>query len=51
MGISHEERTAAEPRENCIHSVILNEIKTVNESIRLLLKIPEGKTINARALT
>ncbi|KAF2234302.1 ferredoxin reductase-like protein [Viridothelium virens] len=34
--LSHEERTAAEPREDGLHPVKLNRIEQVNESIRLL---------------
>ena len=41
--IPHEERTAAEPREHCIHKVILDRIEEVNTSIRLLkLKMHNG---------
>ena len=36
MSTSHEERTAAEPRDNAIHDVILSEIVNVNDDIRLL---------------
>lgn len=36
MSTSHEERTAAEPRDNAIHDVVLSEIINVNHDIRLL---------------
>ena len=36
MSTSHEERTAAEPRDNAIHDVVLSEIVNVNDDIRLL---------------
>lgn len=35
-GISHEERTAQEPRRDALEPVRLSQIKSVNESIRLL---------------
>ena len=34
-GLSHEERTATEPRDKDLHTVILNSIESVNEKIRL----------------
>ena len=34
--LSHEERTAAEPRGDGLHAVALSRIEQVNESIRLL---------------
>lgn len=34
--LPHEERTAAEPRENQLEPVILSHIREVNDSIRLL---------------
>jgi hypothetical protein len=34
--LPHEERTAAEPRENQLEPVVLSNIREVNESIRLL---------------
>ena len=36
MSTSHEERTAAEPRNNAVHDVVLSEIVNVNDDIRLL---------------
>ena len=33
--LSHEERTATEPRDEDLHPVILNNIESVNEKIRL----------------
>ena len=45
---THEERTAAEQRENAIHHVSLDKISSVNESIRLLqLRIPANQRIKA----
>ncbi|KAI9817873.1 MAG: hypothetical protein M1827_000992 [Pycnora praestabilis] len=39
--LSHEERTATEPRDNAVHKVILSKIERVNDTIRLLrLSIP-----------
>ncbi|MCJ1259047.1 hypothetical protein MMC24_006882 [Lignoscripta atroalba] len=47
--VSHEERTAEEPRENDIHHVILSRIQQVNPTVRLLqLNIPKGKQLKAR---
>ena len=34
--VPHEDRTAAEPRENRLQPVILSNIREVNESVRLL---------------
>ena len=34
-GIPHEDRTAAEPREEGLHDVVLHKIEDVNESIKL----------------
>lgn len=34
--IPHEDRTAAEPRENRIEPVILSHIRHVNDTVRLL---------------
>lgn len=34
--LPHEDRTAAEPRENRIESVILSQIRQINDDIRLL---------------
>ncbi|KAL1902706.1 hypothetical protein Sste5346_001149 [Sporothrix stenoceras] len=40
---SHEERTAHEPREAALHSVILSEITLVGSLVRLLrLQVPDG---------
>ena len=40
---SHEQRTAAEPRENEIHDVVISEIVGVTPNIRLLkLRPPEA---------
>ena len=36
MSVSHEQRTAAEPRLNDIHAVVLSEIISINEDVRLL---------------
>ena len=36
MSVSHEQRTAAEPRHNEIHAVVLSEIININEDVRLL---------------
>ena len=45
---THEERTAAEQRDNSVHLVTLDKIERVNETVRLLqLKIPAGKQIKA----
>ena len=33
--LRHEERTASEPRENALESVVLSHIREINESIRL----------------
>ena len=50
-GSTHEERTAAEQRQNAIHHVKLDKIDTVNETIRLLqLRVPAGKQIKANLL-
>ncbi|KAF2087715.1 hypothetical protein K490DRAFT_73636 [Saccharata proteae CBS 121410] len=41
---SHEERTASEPRDPSLHPVILSEIQSVNETIRLIkLRIKDQK--------
>ncbi|EFQ26138.1 NADH-cytochrome b-5 reductase [Colletotrichum graminicola M1.001] len=43
---SHIERTAAEPRDPSLHTVVLNRVEEVNESIRLFrLGIFEGSSI------
>jgi len=34
--MSHEERTASEPRDSGFHQVILSHIEPINKSIRLL---------------
>ena len=44
MSISHEERTAAEPRDNEIHDVVLSEIVNVTENVRLLKLRPPDKS-------
>ena len=36
MSVSHEQRTAAEPRHQEIHTVVLSEITNINEDVRLL---------------
>ena len=36
MSVSHEQRTAGEPRRNDIHAVVLSEIISINEDVRLL---------------
>lgn len=36
MSISHEQRTAAEPRKNEVHDVVLAEVNDVNDDVRLL---------------
>jgi hypothetical protein len=33
--LPHEDRTAAEPREDDVHAVILDDIRRVNDSIKL----------------
>lgn len=40
---SHEERTAADHREHGMHTVVLNKIEQVNQSIRLLQLRPSGE--------
>ncbi|KAI9724893.1 MAG: hypothetical protein M1812_000169 [Candelaria pacifica] len=46
ISLSHEERTAQEPREEAIHSVILSEISQESQTIRRLrLSIPKGENI------
>ena len=49
--LNHEERTAAEPREHGMHSVILDGIDQVNSNIRLLkLRRSKGeKLLEARS--
>ncbi|KAK1968248.1 NADH-cytochrome b-5 reductase [Colletotrichum sublineola] len=43
---SHIERTAAEPRDHSLHTVAVNRVEEVNESIRLIrLGICEGSSI------
>lgn len=45
--LSHEERTAAEPRDESLHPVVVDRITTVNDRIRRLrLSIKDRKTIN-----
>jgi len=34
--LSHEERTAQEPRESVVEPVVLSQIESVNKTIRLL---------------
>ncbi|KAH7360267.1 hypothetical protein BKA65DRAFT_492727 [Rhexocercosporidium sp. MPI-PUGE-AT-0058] len=41
--LPHIERTAAEPRDNRLHPVILSQVSQVNSSIRLLRLSPVGK--------
>ena len=47
---SHEERTAAEPRQNALHQVILSKIQQVNPTIRLLEleAVEKGESILVR---
>ncbi|KZF25055.1 ferredoxin reductase-like protein [Xylona heveae TC161] len=46
LSLSHEERTADQPRAKQLHPVILNRIDQINESIKLLrLQIPRGENI------
>jgi len=45
---THEERTAAQQRDDAVHLVKLDRIEPVNETIRLLqLRVPAGKRIKA----
>jgi len=47
--LSHEERTATEPRNQGLHRVILDEVTTVNSTIRTLkFAIREPTGINVR---
>ncbi|KAI9874013.1 MAG: hypothetical protein M1830_010295 [Pleopsidium flavum] len=41
--LSHEERTAREPRENAIHHVILNRVEQANDTVRLLQLVPHDR--------
>lgn len=44
--LSHEERTATEPRDKDLHSVILDKVKQVNDYIRtFMFTIPDKKGI------
>ncbi|KAK5153805.1 hypothetical protein LTR04_006129, partial [Oleoguttula sp. CCFEE 6159] len=40
--LSHEERTAQEPRADKLHPVTLEAVKAVNDSVRLLRLKPKG---------
>jgi hypothetical protein len=45
---THEERTAAQQRDDAVHLVKLDRIEPVNETIRLLqFRVPAGKRIKA----
>lgn len=44
MSTSHEQRTAAEPRENEVHDAFLSEIININEDVRLLHLRPSRKS-------
>ena len=50
MSVSHEQRTAKEPRRNEFHAVVLSEIIEINEQIRLLRLRPtiQSKTGDPR---
>lgn len=51
MSTTHQERTAAELREDCFHRVILRQVDNVNESVRLFkLEIPNDVHIKVRFL-
>jgi hypothetical protein len=45
--LSHEERTATEPRDDGLHAVTIDEITPVNDRIKKFkLSIKDRKTIN-----
>jgi len=45
--LSHEERTAAEPRDEGLHAVIIDQITAVNDRIKKFrFSIKDRKTIN-----
>ena len=46
---SHEQRTAADPRQNAIHDVILSKVETIYQNVRLLRLRPNRSRFDHEA--